>query len=408
MVKEGYKQTEIGVIPKDWEVEKIGKICQINGRIGFRGYTVNDIVSSEKGAITISPSNIQNGQTNFDNCTYISWYKYEESPEIKIFNGDILLVKTGSTVGKTALVKNLNEKATINPQIVVFKKIIIDNIYLSYVVSDNLFQTQILKTVVGGAIPTLSQNQIASFIFPLPPKPEQKAIAKALSDVDGLITSLEALIEKKEYIKTATMQQLLTGKKRLNGFSGEWVERKLGDVAKIIMGHSPSSSNYNLDGIGLPLIQGNADIKERKTIISKYTSQITRKAFKNDVIMSVRAPVGKIAKATFEACIGRGVCAIRIKNDFLYHYLMYLEPKWLSLSTGSTFDSVTSDEVKSLLIYLPEDEKEQQAIAKILLDMDKEIESLKTKLKKTKVIKKGMMQELLTGRIRLAGINNEI
>ena len=111
VIKEGYKQTEIGVIPNDWEVKNIGDVCQIFGRIGFRGYTVNDIVKKEQGAITISPSNIYGDKINFAKCTYISWFKYHESPEIKIYNGDVLLVKTGSTSGKTALVKNLNEKA---------------------------------------------------------------------------------------------------------------------------------------------------------------------------------------------------------------------------------------------------------------------------------------------------------
>ena len=378
MVKEGYKQTEIGVIPEDWEVFEIGELLKIK-----HGKNQSEVENS---------------------------------------NGIFPILGTGGEIGKT------NSFLYDKPSILIGRKGTIDKpkyIDVPFWTVDTLFYSEVMQKVdvkflffkfcmidwhiynEASGVPSLNSKTIESIQIAIPPKPEQKAIAKALTDTDRLITSLETLIEKKENIKTATMQQLLTGKKRLNGFSGEWVERKLGDVAKIIMGHSPSSSNYNLDGIGLPLIQGNTDIKERKTIISKYTSQITRKAFKNDVIMSVRAPVGKIAKATFEACIGRGVCAIRIKNDFLYHYLMYLESKWLSLSTGSTFDSVTSDEVKSLLIYLPEDEKEQQAIAKILLDMDKEIEALKTKLKKTKVIKKGMMQELLTGRVRLLGAKND-
>jgi type I restriction enzyme S subunit len=167
------------------------------------------------------------------------------------------------------------------------------------------------------------------------------------------------------------------------------------------MGQSPLSSNYNKSGIGLPLVQGNADIKERKTTIRNYTSQITKTGDIGDIIMSVRAPVGEIAIATFNCCIGRGVCSIKYRNDFIYHYLIYLESSWAKLSTGSTFDSVNSNQLKELAISIPLNIEEQEAIAKILSDMDLEIDSLETKREKYKSIKEGMMQELLTGKIRL-------
>ena len=106
----GYQRTEVGLIPEDWELTTLGHVCQIFGRIGFRGYTVQDIVTEGEGAIAISPSNIQGNRTDFRKCTYVSWRKYEESPEIKVVDGDVLLVKTGSTFGKTAVVQNLPEK----------------------------------------------------------------------------------------------------------------------------------------------------------------------------------------------------------------------------------------------------------------------------------------------------------
>lgn len=108
-------------IPNSWEWVRLGNVCNIFGRIGFRGYTKNDIVNEGEGAITISPSNIKNSRTVFRNNTYVSWQKYYESPEIMINEQDIILVKTGSSYGKSALVTNLTEKATINPQLVVLK-----------------------------------------------------------------------------------------------------------------------------------------------------------------------------------------------------------------------------------------------------------------------------------------------
>jgi type I restriction enzyme S subunit len=231
-VKPSYKQSEVGVIPEDWTVTRIGDVCRIFGRIGFRGYTVNDIVKTGEGAVAISPSNIRENTTDFTDCTYISWPKYEESPEIKIYNGDILLVKTGSTFGKTAIVRHLAEKATLNPQLIVLKRLKIDNFFLGYMMASKRIQDQVSAFVVGGALPTLSQSLVEQFKFPLPPsKAEQEAIAEALSDADALIESLEQLIAKKRHLKQGAMQELLTGKKRLPGFSWKWEEKNISEIA---------------------------------------------------------------------------------------------------------------------------------------------------------------------------------
>ena len=197
------------------------------------------------------------------------------------------------------------------------------------------------------------------------------------------------------------MQQLLTGKKRLPGFSDEWGVKRLEDIAEIVMGQSPNSSNYNANGIGLPLIQGNADIHNRKTIKRIYTSQITKRGNSGDILMSVRAPVGEISLAMFDICIGRGVCAIRFDNNFLYHSLIFLEPAWVRHSKGSTFDSVNSFDVKAFEIFMPSDPLEQIAIADVLSNMDEELVSLEARREKTALLKQGMTQELLTGKTRL-------
>ena len=167
------------------------------------------------------------------------------------------------------------------------------------------------------------------------------------------------------------------------------------------MGQSPSSEYYNTQNRGLPLIQGNADLENRQQVVRFYTSQITKECEKGDVIFSVRAPVGAVGKATHKSCLGRGVCAIKTDNDFLYHYLVYIENDWSSFSKGSTFDSINSDELYQLSLVLPQIKKEQQAIATILSDMDKEIADLEAQRDKYRLLKSGMMQKLLTGQIRL-------
>ena len=187
-IREDFIKNDIGIIPKDWEIKNIGSICEIYGRIGYRGYTIKDIMPQGEGAITISPSNIQDGKTDFSKCTYISWFKYDESPEIKIFNVFLNTFNRIIRYGKTAIIKNLFEKATINPQLVVLKNIKVDNVFLGYIMAYRIIQNQINSTIVGGAIPTLSQQLVANYKVPLPPtKLEQNAISTALSDADALI-----------------------------------------------------------------------------------------------------------------------------------------------------------------------------------------------------------------------------
>lgn len=199
----------------EWETTSIGNVCTIFGRIGFRGYTVRDIVEEGKGAISLSPSNIIKNKIDYTKCTYLSWKKYDESPEIQIEENDIILVKTAS-IGKTAIVKNMPEKCTLNPQLVVLKKIKINQRFLGYIMSFPIIQNQISSYLVGGVVPTLSQENIASLKFLYPKdKQEQSAIASILSDMDSEIEELEQKRDKYRMIKEGMMQQLLTGRIRL-------------------------------------------------------------------------------------------------------------------------------------------------------------------------------------------------
>jgi type I restriction enzyme S subunit len=281
--------------------------------------------------------------------------------------------------------------------IVVTPKPNTDIAYLSYVLKD----MQLNQYSESSAQPGLSVKKVLEIETLAPPLPEQRLIAAALSDADTYIASLEKLLAKKRAVKQGAMQELLTGKRRLPGFSGEWGEKALYQIADdIIMGQSPDSRYYNTARIGAPLVQGNADIENKRTIIRFFTSVITKHGNKGDIILTVRAPVGNVAKADFDCCLGRGVCAIK-GSDFLYHLLVYFEPKWGAISTGSTFDSISGNELREVIFAVPLNATEQTAIAALLSDMDAEIDALTAKLNKAKRIKQGMMSELLTGRIRL-------
>ena len=174
---------------------------------------------------------------------------------------------------------------------------------------------------------------------------------------------------------------------RFNGFEEEWQENKLCDIARITMGQSPNSENYTNDSNDTLLIQGNADLNNGKVIPRLFTKQVTKTCDKNDIIMTVRAPVGDIAISDYNACIGRGVCSIK-SSKFVYHYLDYLKMKdyWKKISKGSTIDSITSDDIKSLLIKTP-NKKEEERIIKTIDLINKKIELQSKKIEDLKLFK---------------------
>lgn len=178
-------------IPESWEWCRLIDVCHIFGRIGFRGYTKADLVPND-GAITLSPSNIVDGQMNYDNCTYISWEKYEESPEIQIANGDILLVKTGSSFGKCAYVCNLPQKSTINPQFVVLKYVLCNPRFLTYILQSAYARKNYDKFVLGTAIPTFTQVALGDMYIPLPSIQEQVRIINEIERWFAAIDELES------------------------------------------------------------------------------------------------------------------------------------------------------------------------------------------------------------------------
>ena len=400
-IPQGYKQTELGIIPEDWQLQSVGKHCSVKARIGWQGLRSDEyLTSGEYGLIT--STDIVDGMVDWGTCCFVSKVRYSQDPNIIVQENDTLISKDG-TIGKVGIVQNIPFPSTLNSGIFVVRPKL-DNVYkkyLAFAFKSIYFQDFINRLTAGSTIVHLYQKDIVKFVFPVPPIAEQRAIAEALSDVDGLIAALDKKIAKKRLLKQGAMQQLLTGKKRLPGFTDKWVEKKLGEICSIIMGQSPSSEYYNTQNRGLPLIQGNADLENRQQVVRFYTSQITKECEKGDVIFSVRAPVGAVGKATHKSCLGRGVCAIKTDNDFLYHYLVYIENDWSSFSKGSTFDSINSDELCQLSLVLPQTKKEQQAIATILSDMDKEIADLEAQRDKYRLLKSGMMQKLLTGQIRL-------
>lgn len=180
------------------EMKKLGEVCEIKGRIGFRGYTRDDQVAEGEGAISLSPGNIVEGKMNYNGCTYITWKKYNESPEIMTFNGDVLFCKTGSTVGKVAMVDNLPYEATINPQLVVLKRITENPKFLKH--SLGAFRIQsIVKRLAGvGSVPNISQEKLGNLDILFPPLSTQSRIVSILDTFEQSIANLEEQLSMRE------------------------------------------------------------------------------------------------------------------------------------------------------------------------------------------------------------------
>ncbi len=247
----------------------------------------------------------------------------------------------------------------------------------------------------------------------VPPSVEQRAIAEALSDADALIAALDALIAKKRDLKQAAMQQLLTGKTRLPGFTGEWETRQLGNVAVVFGGGTPKSSvaKYWDGGISwctptdITSAKGKYIQSTARTISSDgLKASAAHLLPKGSVLICTRATIGDVKISAGSICTNQGfkslVCIYDINNEFMYYKILTIKNKMIEKSSGSTFLEISKKDLVGIEVKIPLCD-EQGDIATVLSDMDTELAGLESQRDKARAIKQGMMQELLTGRIRL-------
>lgn len=378
--------------PNDWDESKLlDHVSLVQGLT----YTPENVKPT--GTLVLRSSNIQNGRLSLDDNVYVNAHVPEEKIVAK---GDILVcVRNGSSalIGKSCVLPEL--------------KCTTFGAFMSVLRGDatgyfaKLFESNIVQEQVRGrsnaTINQITKKDFQSILVTVPDKPEQEEIARTLSQFDSYIDDLAELIEKKKSIREGAIIDLISEHTRLEGFDKPWKESTLGTEFDVIMGSSPNSASYNSSRIGVPLVQGNADIENRITSPKRYTSMPTKICEIGDTILTVRAPVGSVSRATQKVCLGRGVCAISGRHkDFIYYLMCYNESAWESVEQGSTFTAVSGKEVRDFEIRIPEGE-EQDAIASILTAMDEEIRNLETEREKMIQIREGAMDDLLTGRVRL-------
>ena len=410
-MKSGYKMTEVGVIPEDWEVKNVSESCLIKARIGWQGLKKSEYMSSGD-YLLITGTDFDNGQVNWKSCAYVSKARYEQDSNIKIRPQDILISKDG-TIGKVAYLGMIPKAGTLNSGIFVIRANDrkIDQVFLSKIFMSFYFEDFLNRLVAGSTINHLYQKDFVKFCFPLPNSEEQAAIATALSDVDSLISALTKKIEKKKAIKQGLMQQLLTGKKRLPGFGDVWdvVQLKriisefivpMRDKPTALTGPIPWCRIEDFDGKYLKKSLSNQGV-DLNTV-----SKMNLKIFPvNTLLVSCSANLGRCAivkqkLVTNQTFIGL-VPSDRIDVEFLYYKMSREDKNLNNMATGTTISYLSREQFENYEILIPSSKAEQTAIANILSDCDSEIAALEEKRDKYKEIKQGMMQQLLTGKIRL-------
>jgi len=409
-VKTGYKQSEVGVIPEDWEVCPVrhkgevitGKALAVNAPGQQRPY--------------LRTKNVFDGRIDIDDVLTMPMTD-EQFAQFRIRNGDVLLNEGQSLelVGRCAIYQDeYPEPCAIQNALLRFRaRSGVSDTFASYLFrhcqQTGVFARIALQTT---SVAHLGGSRFERLILPWPTEAEQRAIAEALSDVDALLASLDRLIAKKRDLKTAAMQQLLTGKTRLPGFSGEWEIKKLGEIAEMGSGGTPTSSVTAYYDGDIPWVSI-SDMTKGGKVIVRTDRNLTRLGFTNSaaqmfpagtILYAMYASLGECSIAGISLCSSQAILGIRPKEKldvgFLFYFLTSLKSVVKTLGQQGTQANLNKGMVQDFTLSLPSI-PEQTAIADVLSDMDAELTALEKRRDKTRDLKQGMMQVLLTGRTRL-------
>ncbi|EID4424221.1 restriction endonuclease subunit S [Vibrio vulnificus] len=438
----GYEQTEVGMIPKDWEIFSLPEVIWYQEGPGLRKWQFKS-----KGLKVINVTNLQeSGYLDLDRTDrHISWDEFEKTyKHFACDEGDLVIASSGNSYCKASIVRSCDLPLLMNTSVIRFKPIgEFSKGYMEVYLKSPYFKDQIDLLITGGAQPNFGPAHLNLIKIPAPTcAKEQIAIANALSDVDALISELEKLIAKKQAIKTATMQQLLTGRTRLPQFAlredgtpkrtkpselGEipedWEVKTYGEVFTFLSTSTNSRADLSEDGdfgyvhYGDIHTEWNNKLDLNKERLPRISKNIVSSAFvmDGDLIMADASEdyegIGKTVEVfnvgDKQLVAGLHTFLLRDKEKVLadgfrgyLHSIPAVKSSFDRLATGMKVYGISKNNLSSVCIPVPSLE-EQTAIATILSDMDEEIQALEQRLGKTRQIKQGMMQELLTGKTRL-------
>ena len=416
-VMAGYKATDVGVIPIDWDVGTVADVVT-SFQNGF-AFASHGYVKSGMPIVTMAQIGLD-GVFNFQSEA-VNYWPLKAASALAAFHlvgGDIIVAMTDVTPQKNLIgrmVQVTEEGPLLLNQRVGLLRISaekVDPYFLRAISNSSGWRTYARAVASLGVQANISTTDILSGKLPLPSLQEQRAIAAALSDVDALIAGLEKMIAKKRDLKQAAMQQLLTGQTRLPGFSGEWVEACLGDLARIQRGASPRPIESpvwfdDTSSVGWVRISDVTSagmyLTETQQRLSPLGIQHSRPVERGNLIMSICATVGRPVITEIDVCIHDGFVVFdkpQADKHFLYYVLKWIEPNWSKQGQTGSQMNLNTPLINGTKIMLPPTD-EQKAIASALSEMDADLTAQESRLAKTRDLKQGMMQELLTGRIRL-------
>ena len=422
-VKHGYKNPEVGELPQDWRAERLNRIVRAEAPICYGILMPGE--HQHQGVPVIRVKDILEGRIEESRLLHTHPSIDEAYKRSRLFEGDILITIRGTT-GRTALVTNNLNGANITQDTARLRiNSDISNHFVYYALQSHTVQQQVVLHTIGQAVKGINICDVRNLLVPLPAGAfEQRAIATALSDVDALLGALERLITKKRDLKQAAMQQLLTGKRRLPGFSGEWEGKPLAsEIADLEAGISVNSVEDVHSGLELPAILKTSAVSngtfipsESKAITPRDLGRVKLSARANSVIISRMNTIDLVGECGYvpedypnlyvpdRLWMTRFNASSRVSAKWLAFVLSTPMSRQLlrSIATGTSgsMKNIAKGQFLGLEFAFPHPE-EQKVIAGVLTDMDAELTALEQRLAKTRDIKQGMMQELLTGRTRL-------
>jgi type I restriction enzyme S subunit len=412
-VRAGYKLTDVGVIPENWSIQCLGNLVQTARSIRYG--IVQPGKFEPNGSLMLRSQDYSKGWAGPDGMHRISGLLENQYRNARLRHMDLIMTVVGAGIGQVVVAPDWLDGAIASrstARIAIAEEKATPSFVRAFLESPS-GKRQILDCQKEGAQPVVSCIDLGRFLIACPPLTEQRAIAEALNDADALLAGLDRLIAKKRDLKQAAMQQLLTGQTRLPGFDGEWEVKRLGDIAEIISGGTPRTGEATYWNGGIKWCTPTDITRQAGKYLADTERTISSAGLNNSgavllpvgaLLLCSRATIGEVKIAAEPMCTNQGfkslVCRPGTNNEFLYYKLLTMKQKMVERAFGSTFLEISTRNVSALEMIAPPI-NEQVAIAAVLSDMDAELAALEARRDKTRALKQGMMQELLTGRTRL-------
>lgn len=414
-LRPGYKHTEAGVIPVDWDARKLGELVAF--RTGPFGSALHKSDYTNDGIPVVNPMHIIDGQIFPTRTMTITESAAKKMSDFRLKRGDVIIGRRGD-MGRCAVVRADHIGWLCGTGSMIIRPLPgFDSDFLSRVLSSQSVVATIEASSVGSTMINLNQGTLSGLVIQAPPFPEQRAIADALSDVDALINGLNQLIAKKRDVKKAAMQQLLSGQTRLPGFSGEWEYCRLDELGTWKGGMTPSMKNPSYWREGTVPWISSGDVKSVRLTTTGFS--VTAFAVKlgtttllpaNSIVIVTRSGILRkylpVSMNMIPMAINQDIKALipneKVIPSYLLHTLIGSGDEILArcLKSGTTVESIEFPWLKAFIVPIPP-LAEQTTIATVLSDMDAELAALETRREKIRDLKQGMTQQLLTGKIRL-------